>query len=126
MTRVVFHSAGSVLLLILVLGLAQARTHLRGKIGAYLGVMSFPIYLTHFIIICSLSSWTYLAAKSTLGQGPALTALVFVVTVIGTFISAVPLMFLDQWWLQFLRNVERKASGQLSRPNKLPAKSCDL
>ena len=113
MTRVVFHTAGSVLLLVLVLGLAQARTLLRGTIGAYLGAMSFPIYLTHFIIICSLSSWAYLAAQSTLGQGPTLMALVFVITVVGTFVSAVPLMFLDQWWLQFLRNVENKVSGQL-------------
>jgi peptidoglycan/LPS O-acetylase OafA/YrhL len=109
MTRVAFHAAGSILLLLLVLGLAQARTHLGGKLGAYLGAMSFPIYLTHFIIICSLSSWAYLAAQSVLGQGPALVALVFAVTVVGTFVTAVPLMFLDQWWLQFLRNIEKKA-----------------
>jgi peptidoglycan/LPS O-acetylase OafA/YrhL len=62
--------------------------------------MSFPIYLSQILVICSISSWT---CEALVHAPHVLRILVCLcVTLVGTVLVAVPLAALDRWWLQWL------------------------
>lgn len=60
-----------------------------GPLSRFLGRMSFPIYLCHLIVICSLSSWCY-DALAAMGWSVAAAAnLTALVTLAGSFAAAI-------------------------------------
>jgi peptidoglycan/LPS O-acetylase OafA/YrhL len=66
------------------------RTPLSGRVSAFLGDLSFPIYLLHMLVICSIGSKIYLMA----GALPAISA-VFVVSTV----ASLPLIKFNDWWV---------------------------
>ena len=62
--------------------------------AAWLGAMSFPLYLVHIPILCSFGS---LAALAT-GRGVVGAA----VTIVLAFVAAVPLKAFNEWWVAWL------------------------
>lgn len=119
--RVILHTVAAVLAIALFLRVASLRVRFSGTIGRVLGFLSFPIYLTQVLVICSVSSWLFLALED---QSQLVRiALTFLVTIAATLLSAVPLAYLDRWWVARvnaaaagLRNI---ASGQRQRPASL-------
>jgi peptidoglycan/LPS O-acetylase OafA/YrhL len=66
------------------------RKPLSGRFSAFIGALSFPIYLLHALIICSVGSKVYLMA------GPiAAIASVFVASTV----ASLPLMKFNDWWV---------------------------
>jgi peptidoglycan/LPS O-acetylase OafA/YrhL len=57
--RVVLHSIGAALALLLFLQVPTVKRVMSGETGRRLGLMSFLIYLSQILVICSISSWTY-------------------------------------------------------------------
>jgi peptidoglycan/LPS O-acetylase OafA/YrhL len=55
------------------------------RLSLFLGRISFPLYLTHFVVICSLSSWVCIEA------GPVTAALVTVPVAIGMAFVFLPI-----------------------------------
>lgn len=109
--RVVLHTIASVAIILLVLKVQSVKAALSNRIGALLGRLSFPIYLTHFLIIASIGSWTYLAIGADnrfLAIGGAILA-----TFAGTFLTALPIMALDEWWLKRLNRWTARATRTL-------------
>lgn len=102
-TRVVIHSLASTFLIVLTLSTPFLRNSLRSGWGAWLGRMSFPIYLVQVSVICSLASSVYLATHS-LG-GTIASALAFVVAISGSIAIAYPLMRVEIMWLNGLRRL---------------------
>ena len=82
--------AGATILIWAVEMSPDIRRLLSGRFAAFLGGLSFPIYLLHTLVIASVASWVYLRA----GVGPAF-ATVFVVSVI----ASLPLMKFNDWWV---------------------------
>lgn len=76
-------------IILMVFGLYDKKTKLffNKKIGNALGKISFPVYLTHLIVICSISSWAYLYLITFLPIFMVL-CMVFILTAIFTAIAS--------------------------------------
>jgi peptidoglycan/LPS O-acetylase OafA/YrhL len=97
--------AGAAVLIILIETLPSLRSVFSGKISAFLGDLSFPIYLVHALIICSAGSFVYLR----FGALPAITS-VFLVSIL----ASLPLMRFNHWWIVQVNAV----TGILLRPRR--------
>lgn len=83
----------TVLLLIAFEGLPSSKTTAIAVTARWLGVLSFPIYLTHIIAIASIGSFFFLRSGAT----AAIT-----MTLAGTLVLSLPLSFLNERWLRLL------------------------
>jgi peptidoglycan/LPS O-acetylase OafA/YrhL len=81
---------GAVLMICTVETFAPLRRLFSGRLPAALGRLSFPVYLLHVLVICSVGSAMYLRFGV-----PAAFATVFIVTLI----AAVPLVLFNEWWV---------------------------
>lgn len=84
----------SILLVYAMLSADQAPSWLSGKAARFLGDLSFPLYLVHVPVICSLASWVLLVSGS--------TALGAAAGILGSILAALPLMAFNNWWVQVL------------------------
>jgi peptidoglycan/LPS O-acetylase OafA/YrhL len=110
--RVVLHSIGAALALLLFLHVPMVKRAMSGETGRRLGLMSFPIFLSQILVICSISSWTYEA----LVHAPHVLRILvcLCVTLAGTVLVALPLAALDRWWLQWLGRFSTGAAWKQS------------
>ena len=99
--------AGAVLTIMLLLGNHGLRRAFSGLWAAWLGLLSFPIYLLHGPIMLSAGAGTLVGSADTLGVagGEILAALV---TIALTLLCALPLARLDLAWTKLL--------GLMTRP----------
>ncbi len=96
-------SAG--LLLILA---AQANWRLlSSRFGAFLGEMSFPIYLVHVPLLCSFSAMAYMSVQPDFGHRLATLAAILVLLIV-TLPAALVLRRIDIWWVRAQRRVFAK------------------
>jgi peptidoglycan/LPS O-acetylase OafA/YrhL len=79
---------GAAILIGAIEGFPSIRRSLSGKISAFMGDLSFPIYLLHTLVICSVGSKVYLSY----GAVPAIIA-VFVVSIL----ASLPVMRFNNW-----------------------------
>jgi len=84
----------SIMLVYAVLSVDEPPSWLSGKAARFLGDLSFPLYLVHVPVICSLGSWVLLASGS--------TALGAAAAILGSILVALPLMAFNNWWVQAL------------------------
>jgi peptidoglycan/LPS O-acetylase OafA/YrhL len=82
--------AGAAMLISLIEIVPPLRNVFSGKISAWLGDLSFPIYLVHVLIICSAGSFVYVR----FGALPAIIS-VFLISIL----AALPLMRFNNWWM---------------------------
>lgn len=87
----------SIMLVYAMLSADEAPSWLSGKAARFLGDLSFPLYLVHVPIICSLASWVLLVSGS--------TALGAAAGILGSILAALPLMAFNNWWVQALGTV---------------------
>ncbi|MER8998966.1 acyltransferase [Mesorhizobium australicum] len=84
----------SIMLVYAMLSMDDPPSWLSGKAARFLGDLSFPLYLVHVPVICSLGSWVLLASDSAaLGAAAAIS---------GSILAALPLMAFNNWWVQAL------------------------
>ncbi len=82
--------AGAAILISLFEILPQLRAIFSGRVSAFVGELSFPIYLVHALVICSAASSVYVH----FGAIPAIVT-VFVVS----SLASLPLMRFNNWWM---------------------------
>lgn len=88
---------GALLILMAAQGCPALAARLSGRAAAWLGRVSFPIYLVHVPILCSAGCASYLAAGRVLpGAWPA--AIAIAVTLAVTLAVSVLLARFDAWW----------------------------
>lgn len=112
LVRVLLHSVAATLVILLFLHVPKVKQAMNGRVGKTLGFMSFAIYLSQILVICSASSWAYDALRS----APHIIriAVCLFVTISGTILLAIPFAFIDRWWVQRL-----SIFSSSKRPNKL-------
>ena len=115
-----FWVSASLLLIVAAIGCKQADRLLSGGWARLLGRLSFPIYLVHVPVICSLGAWTYIQTTPSLGVHAATTLTVFAV-LIGTFACALVVGRFDQWWIAGVNRAVRALPLDHGRP--LPAEA---
>jgi peptidoglycan/LPS O-acetylase OafA/YrhL len=104
-----FQSQGraAALLLFSVVFCPRLSRYLDGPLGSTLGRFSFPIYLTHLLVIFSAGMATFVLVDRWAGRGVAI-ALSVIVSILGTMVVAHVLSLFEAIWIPFLnRNVDR-------------------
>jgi len=93
----------SIMLVYAVLSVDEPPSWLSGKGARFLGDLSFPLYLVHVPVICSLGSWALLVSGS--------TALGAAAAILGSILVALRLMTFNNWWVQVLGALFRFRRG---------------
>jgi len=97
------HSLLAVILLSYALWVPSIRHFLSRPIMRRLGHLSFPIYLIHLPLICSLGASSYLLLRS---HGDLIAAITSaLLTVLVTILCSVPLAWFDDHWLVVCRRI---------------------
>jgi peptidoglycan/LPS O-acetylase OafA/YrhL len=103
-------AVGASMLMAVMLYNPGTRRACTGRLGAIAGELSFPFYLVHLQVICTLGAWLYLLQLP--AQPSAWTnAALFVLITIAAFLAATPLMLFDQWWIGALSRAASAATG---------------
>lgn len=91
-----FATAGALLLMLAVETSPSIKFKLSGPIGVFLGKLSFPVYLVHFLVLASVGCAVWLL---TINAGPwvAFTC-AFLITVAASIAVALPVITFDRWW----------------------------
>jgi len=100
------------LLLFVMTTSADVEQALSGRVGYWLGRASFPLYLVHTLVILTIGSEVYAAVFAQVHRywvAMAVTSVVVVGVSVGV---AMPLMWLDEWWVPTLN----KGIGRLIGP----------
>lgn len=118
--EVSMHTLGALAIIFATMANRNVFDRLSGGFFRFLGQISFPLYLVHTLVICSLSSWVYL--QMTVGGFDATITLlvVFAVTAAGSIVASLPLSRFDDWWVGRVNSVCRQVVARdrsLARPS---------
>ena len=108
--KVVFHSVGAALIIYAVMQSPKIFQLLNGRVGFYLGKLSFPLYLVHTLIICSVSSMSFLYWSGLQDSTVNILWATFSITVICSVLAAIPLAFFDDFWVKNLNTWVKRFS----------------
>ena len=92
------HVVGAATLIAVIETFPPIRKGLSGRVSQFLGDLSFPIYLVHVLVICSIGSAVYLWAG---GFSAAITVFVFSV------LASLPVIAFGKWWLKHVNTATR-------------------
>jgi peptidoglycan/LPS O-acetylase OafA/YrhL len=95
------HIVASVIAISAVEAWAGIRRILQNRFFLFLGEISFPLYLIHVPVLCSAGCWVFLAAAQSYDPQSA-SWIAAAVTVVCSFVAAVPLLLLNRGWLAML------------------------
>jgi peptidoglycan/LPS O-acetylase OafA/YrhL len=104
------HIVGAAILIFVIETFPPIRNLLSGLLSRFLGELSFPIYLVHFLVICSLGSSIYIR----FGAISAAVAAIACSTIL-----SLPLIVFNKWWIKNVNEVtilimrERPVANQL-------------
>nr|WP_294529011.1 acyltransferase [uncultured Rhodopila sp.] len=112
--RMWLHILGGVLLILGVLGSERAGSLLASGAGRFLGRLSFPVYLFHFPLLCSLTCWLFLAVRPSLGQDAAV-AVAALATLPALLAVGYAFARVDELWVARLNRMARRA---IAVPNR--------
>jgi peptidoglycan/LPS O-acetylase OafA/YrhL len=105
--RIWLHTIGAVLLIVGLLGSERAGRLLASSAGRVLGRLSFPVYLFHFPLLCSLSCWLFLAVRRALPHEAALA-----VAALGTVPALLTVGYafarVDELWLAQVNRIAKR------------------
>jgi peptidoglycan/LPS O-acetylase OafA/YrhL len=111
---------GSVLLIVAAETSTAMRRALVSDWGVVLGRLSFPLYLVHLPLLCSIGAGVFLVALPSFGMDMAKIA-ASAVTIAAAFLFAYPLSVVNEWWIRRLNivvtNLIAKERRQLAVPS---------
>ncbi|WP_252866823.1 acyltransferase family protein [Brucella sp. 09RB8471] len=81
-SQTLVYTVAALLLMFLGLYVSVVRNALSNRAGVALGQFSFPIYLVHILVICSLSSWLYVKLHGVLSQFWLVTVVLAVTAIV--------------------------------------------
>ncbi len=87
------------------------RKRLSGRLAERLGALSFPLYLIHFPVLCSLGCAVLVSAST---WGTYANIIAAAATIIGSVLAAIPLAFFNEYWV---RAVNGATARLLSQPS---------
>jgi len=103
--RIYLYTFASILIIMLFLSNVSFKKYFNGKVGMFLGNISFPLYLLHSIIICSFSSYIYLVLYRYITEPILLLLLTFSITLPFIIICSYMLHIIDKKWTTFLNDL---------------------
>jgi len=98
--HIIINSFGSILIIFSIMANRSIYDLMDGRLSAYLGKLSFPLYLVHTIIICSLSSYVFIFFNQ-VGQTHAwILTQTFLITLTASVAVSSLVIYFDEWWLK--------------------------
>lgn len=91
------HMISAALIIVTALNSGAMRRVLSGRWARAIGELSFPLYLIHVPVICSLGSIAMVVANRLIPP-PYPNIVATAVTIVAAFLCAVPLVLFDRWW----------------------------
>lgn len=110
---------GSAMIIVSCIGWEGLNKRMQGGVSRWLGQISFPLYLIHIIMICSLGAAVFARLVATPAEyvsGLVITALVLVPT---TFGLATLLSFFDRWWVREINATFAKRYQAIFKPRRV-------
>ncbi len=99
---------GSLLIVFVALTNRAVGRLLSGRTGYLLGAMSFPLYLVHTLVICSVSSLVY-ARLAGAGYGLLVSSSAAIATtLVASVVVALPFLWLDHAWVAYLNRFVKR------------------
>jgi peptidoglycan/LPS O-acetylase OafA/YrhL len=92
---------GAAILMSTVLMCSSIHRQLSVGWGAVLGMLSFPLYLVHILVLCSVGCAVLLALEPRVAYPLAQMGAAFA-TIVGSIVVAYPLAIINQWWIERL------------------------
>jgi peptidoglycan/LPS O-acetylase OafA/YrhL len=93
----------SLIAILVVRSYAPARQFLTGRLGTFLGAVSYPVYLLHILVICSIGSLVYVRALD--HHWPVPSVIASLVSTVAVMAAAYPLAWLDRRWMAALHRI---------------------
>jgi peptidoglycan/LPS O-acetylase OafA/YrhL len=103
-----FHTLGSACLIFAVMANRRLFEKLNGGLFKLLGRLSFPLYLVHTPVICSVSSYVYLQMTTAQMSNRIILITVFLVTAVVSIGFALLLSQLDEWWVKKVNDTAKQ------------------
>lgn len=94
---------GAAVMIISVSQNERLRSILSNSGGAFLGWISFPLYLVHVPILCSVGCLTFLNIQAEL-PGPVASSVAAIATIAASIFVSVPLALLNDRWISMLNH----------------------
>ncbi|TPG78819.1 acyltransferase family protein [Pseudomonas arsenicoxydans] len=107
-TQTLLHTLGSACIIFATMSNQKVFKTLNGKFLRGIGKISFPLYLIHTLVICSLSSYVYVKLAAYGMSNTKSLIIVFIVTATTSIALAIPLSRFDDWWVKQVNAITRK------------------
>lgn len=102
--------AGSIGLMVSLIYCPKLARPLSGKLGRLLGRFSFPLYLVHFLVIASISSFAFATVYDWTGSYAGAAATAGIITVLVSLAAATPLLLFDEKWVATVNDISSTLS----------------
>lgn len=106
--QIVLNSLGAGLVIFSIMSNVQIYASLNGRFCNYLGQLSFPLYLVHTLVICSLGSFLFLYLKHQDYPNQMMMLGLLGLTFAASILAAIPLIFFDQFWLSLINKIAKR------------------
>lgn len=106
--RVIINTLASTLIIFSIMANELIFSKINGRISLFLGKLSFPLYLVHTLVICSVSSFVFILMHRYIYSDLMIFITTFFVTLLSSVIISLPLIYIDDFWLRNLNDVTRK------------------
>ncbi|SCB45676.1 acyltransferase family protein [Rhizobium multihospitium] len=106
--------AGSIGLLVSLIFCPKLARPLSGKLGRLLGRFSLPLYLAHFLVIASASSFGFTTIYDWSGSYAWAAVIAGIITILVSLVAATPLLLFDEWWVATVNTVAATLSKSVT------------
>ena len=106
--RIIINTIASVLIIFSIMTNDFIFNKLNGKLFSFLGKLSFPLYLVHTLVICSISSFSFITMHQYGYTDELVLIITFLITLLSSIIISLPLIYVDSFWLKKINHISSK------------------
>ena len=106
--RIIINTIASVLIIFSIMTNDFIFNKLNGKLFSFLGKLSFPLYLVHTLVICSISSFSFITMHHYGYTDELVLIITFLITLLSSIIISLPLIYVDSFWLKKINHISIK------------------
>ena len=106
--RIIINTIASVLIIFSIMTNDFIFNKLNGKLFSFLGKLSFPLYLVHTLVICSISSFSFITMHHFGYTDELVLIITFLITLLSSIIISLPLIYVDSFWLKKINHISIK------------------
>lgn len=106
--RIIINTIASVLIISAIMSNDFIFNKINGRLFAWLGKLSFPLYLVHTLVICSISSLSFMTLQHYEFAREHILMATFLITLCSSIIISLPLIYMDGFWLKKINRMVSK------------------